>query len=127
METKEINISHANFIESEVGLKTRTYTFPKAYAVAGGYKTENGRKIIKAGAPVPTNDASCVGLAFDDIDVTDGDVPASLMYGGSYYEDKLPVSIDSEAKSALAAMGLFAFEKPVDTFPAAGDISEAEE
>ena len=36
-------------------------------------KKENGRYIIKAGTPFPSNDGNCTGIVLNDLDVTDGD------------------------------------------------------
>lgn len=74
-----------------------------------GVVTEDGRKIIKAGTPYPSNDASCIGLVFNDYDVTDGDVAASILIDGKVEERKLPIAIASAAKAALKAQGLILF------------------
>ena len=46
MAEKIITLNRPNFLASEVGLRTVTYTFASTFATA---VTENGRKIIKAG------------------------------------------------------------------------------
>jgi hypothetical protein len=74
-----------------------------------GVVTEDGRKIIKAGTPYPSNDGSCIGLVFNDYDVTDGDVAASILIDGKVEERKLPIAIASAAKAALKAQGLILF------------------
>lgn len=70
---------------------------------------EDGRKIVKIGTPYPSNDASCIGLVFNDYDVTDGDVVASILIDGKVEERKLPVALTSAAKAALKANGLIIF------------------
>ncbi len=45
-------------------------------------KKENGRYIIKAGTPFPTNDASCTGIVLNDLDVTDGDANGAVLVRG---------------------------------------------
>lgn len=71
--------------------------------------TEDGRKIVKIGTPFPSNDGDCIGLVFNDYDVTDGDVVASILIKGFVEERKLPVALDSAAKAALKANGLIIF------------------
>ena len=44
------------------------------------HQTVNGRKIVKAGTPYPANDATCEGVIFEDVDVTDGEAPATLCF-----------------------------------------------
>lgn len=74
-----------------------------------GVVTEDGRKIIKAGTPYPSNDQYCIGLVFNDYDVTDGDVAASILIDGKVEERKLPIALDVAAKAALKANGLIMF------------------
>lgn len=74
-----------------------------------GVVIEDGRKIIKAGTPYPSNDGDCIGLVFNDYDVTDGDVAASILIDGKVEERKLPIAIASAAKAALKAQGLILF------------------
>lgn len=76
---------------------------------AYGVVTEDGRKVIKAGTPYPSNDASCIGLVFNDYDVTDGDVAAAILIDGKVEERKLPIALASAAKAALKAQGLIIF------------------
>lgn len=71
--------------------------------------TEDGRKIVKIGTPYPSNDANCIGLVFNDYDVTEGDVVASILIRGFVEERKLPVALTSAAKAALKANGLTIF------------------
>lgn len=70
---------------------------------------EDGRKIVKIGTPYPSNDANCIGLVFNDYDVTDGDVTASILIRGFVEERKLPVGLASAARAALKANGLVVF------------------
>ena len=43
---------------------------------------EEGRFIIKAGTPFPSNDASCTGIVLNDLDVTNGDVNGAVLVRG---------------------------------------------
>lgn len=113
-------LNRPNFLASEVGLRTVTYTFSKDYA---GAVTENGRKIIKAGSVYPTNDASAVGIVFQDVDITNGDKVEALMVAGHYYSDKLPVPTITTSAQALAGKGLFGETSPEIVVPADGTIA----
>lgn len=83
--------------------------------------TENGRKIIKSGTVYPANGATAVGIVFQDVDVTDGDAPMSLMISGHVWESRLNTGVsglDDDAKEALAANGIFFdFNNIVPTYP----------
>lgn len=88
---------------------------------------ENGRKVVKAGTLLMGKAASIlegetVAVTFDpanvdglkvegvlryDVDITDGDREASLVIRGEVYEDKLPVALTAEVRTALATRILF--------------------
>ncbi len=84
-----------NFLESEVGLVTKTYEIPENMGVADGT-----RKIVAAGTPFPSNDASTVGILFTDADVTDGPAAGSVMVAGRVLKERLTVA--DAAVNALA-------------------------
>lgn len=83
-----------NFLESEIGLVTKTYQIPETMGVADG-----SRKIVPAGTPFPSNDASAVGIVFTDTDVTDGDAAGSVMVAGRVLKERL--TVDDAAVTAL--------------------------
>lgn len=62
---------------------------------------ENGTKYVPAGAVYPTNDASAIGFVYEDIDVTDGAMPGSVVVKGTVVEDKLPAAVAATAKPVL--------------------------
>ena len=115
----EFILSRPNFLASEVGLRTVTYTFAQSNAQV---VTENNRKIIKAGTVYPTNDESALGIVFQDVDVTDGDRPEALMVGGRYLKDKLASTIAETAVTALAGKGLYGETSPIVSVPADGTL-----
>jgi len=82
----------------------------------GQIVTLNGRKIVPAGAFVPSRGSSSVGLLYEDIDVTDGAAPGSIVTKGKVYEDRLPQAANSDAKTALA--GITFVNQPNVTRPA---------
>lgn len=94
-----------NFLESEIGLTTKTHTIPATMGAADGiYKT------VKAGTPFPTNDATAIGIVFVDADVTGGDIEGSVMVAGRVLKDR--VTIADAAVTALSAKGLYFVKAP---------------
>ena len=65
---------------------------------------DNGRKVVPAGAVIPSNDGNAVGILFEDIDVTEGAHVGSVVTEGTVYEDKLPASIESAAEAVLTGI-----------------------
>jgi hypothetical protein len=74
-------------------------------AQSGATTAADGSKYVKAGTPYPSNNANCIGLVYEDVDVTTGDMPGSVVTKGVVYEALLPVTLASNAKSALTALG----------------------
>lgn len=66
--------------------------------------TRNGRAIVPMGAVIPANGATAKGILYEDIDVTDGDMPGSIVTRGVIYGDRLPAALESAAASALAGI-----------------------
>lgn len=65
---------------------------------------DNGGKYVPMGSAYPTNDGNAIGLTYEDVDVTTGDMPGSVVTGNAVvYEDR--VSLEASAKSALEARG----------------------
>lgn len=70
----------------------------------------NGKKIVKAGTPYPSDDASCKGYLLHDVDVTQGDAPGTYIYEGSIDNAKLTetgVTVSDEAKAATPRVTFF--------------------
>lgn len=76
-------------------------------------------KYQKMGTPYPSNDGNCVGLLYEDVDVTVGNMPGSVVTANAeVYEDRLPVALAGAAKTALAARGFkFVATAPAVTRP----------
>ena len=72
----------------------------------------NGCKIVPAGAVIPSNDGNAKGILYEDVEVTTGDMPGSLVTRGAVYEDKLPAAIESTAEAVLTGI------KVITTSPA---------
>lgn len=78
---------------------------------------ENGGKYVPMGTPYPTNDGNAIGITYEDVDVTSGNMPGSVVTANAQvYEDRLPVALAGAAKSALEAKGFkfIATEPAVD-------------
>ena len=78
----------------------------------------DGAKYVPMGTPFPSNTSSIEGLLYEDVDVTSGNMPGSVVLSGVVYEDRLPVELISAAKTALAAKGFtFVASAPSVTRP----------
>lgn len=72
--------------------------------------TIGGRKIIKAGTIYPTNDGSAIGVVFNDVDVTDGDMNGSLLIHAFVKTAALPANPASAAKAVLKGIQFLPIE-----------------
>ncbi len=70
--------------------------------------TINGRVIVPMGAVIPANGATAKGILYEDIDVTDGAAPGSVVTEGTIYADRLPAALESAAASALTRIKVVA-------------------
>lgn len=78
----------------------------------------DGGKHVPMGTVFPTNDASAEGIVYEDVDVTTGDMPGSVVLAGTVYEDRLAVTINSNARTALQGKGFkFITASPTVTRP----------
>lgn len=66
--------------------------------------TIGATKIVPAGAVIPANGSTAKGILYEDVEVTTGDMPGSIVTKGVIYEDRLPASLDSDAKTALTGI-----------------------
>lgn len=90
----------------------------KQMDAAKGVAHENGGKYIPMGTIWPTNDANAAGIVYEDIDVTNGNMPGSVVTRGTVYVDRLAASFGSGAKAALEEKGfVFIDEAPDVTRP----------
>lgn len=69
---------------------------------------QGDRKIVPAGAIIPANGATATGVLYENIDVTDGAKMGSVVTAGIIYEDKLPATPASAAKTALKGIQFIA-------------------
>lgn len=85
--------------------------------------TVNGKKYVPAGAVVPSNDANAKGILYEDVDVTTGAMPGSLVTEGVVYEDRLPAAIESAAETVLSGIKVIV-NAPKPTRPSSFDKSD---
>ena len=73
-------------------------------AQSGAVTIEDGSKYVPMGSAYPSNDANAVGITYEDVDVTVGDMPGSVVTGGAVvYEDRL--AITGESYDAVTPVG----------------------
>ena len=86
-------------------------------AQAGAETGENGQKYVKMGTVYPTNDATAEGIVYEDVDVSSGDMPGSVVTKAEVYEDRLPAALAEAAKTALTGKGFIFRTAPTVTRP----------
>lgn len=90
--------------------KTREFATNNAEVVTAA----DGAKYVPMGAFYPANDSSTVeGIVYEDVDVSTGAMPGSVVLKGVVYLDRLPEAPGSGVQSALEGKG-FTF---IDTAP----------
>lgn len=52
----------------------------------------NGTKYVPMGTAYPSNDANAIGIVYEDVDVTSGDMPGSVVTKGIVNEDRLAIT-----------------------------------
>lgn len=90
-----------NFLDSEVGLVSKTYEIPASMGVTDD---DGIHKTVHAGTPYPANDATATGIVFQDVDVTYGDKAGPVLVAGRVLSDRLTIA--EAAKTALAKSGV---------------------
>lgn len=61
----------------------------------GAVTVEDGTKYVPMGTAYPSNDANAIGITYEDVDVTTGNMPGSVVTKGIVYEDRLAVTGES--------------------------------
>lgn len=54
--------------------------------------TDEGGKYVPMGTAYPTNDGNAIGITYEDVDVTTGNMPGSVVTKGVVYEDRLAIT-----------------------------------
>lgn len=84
----------------------KTMTIPQTLATTAA----NGTKFVKMGTVFPSNDENAIGIVYEDVDVTTGDMPGSVVTKGEIYADRLAAELDADAITALTALGFVIIE-----------------
>ena len=77
----------------------------------------DGSKYVPMGTIFPSNDGNAEGIVYEDVDVTSGNMPGSVVLSGVVIDDRLPVALDASAKTALEAKGFTFVSEPTVTRP----------
>ena len=64
----------------------------------------DGAKYVPAGAILGGNNSSARGLLYEDVDVSTGAMPGSMVTKGIVYKDRLPAAPESAAIAAMAGI-----------------------
>lgn len=64
----------------------------KEISQTGATTAADGTKYVKMGTVYPSNDANAIGIVYEDVDVTNGNMPGSVVLKGVVYEDRLPIT-----------------------------------
>lgn len=83
----------------------------------GATTAEDGSKYVKMGTPFPANGATAIGLVYEDVDVTSGNMPGSVVTKGVVITSRLPVTLADAAKTALEGKGFTFVDEPAVTRP----------
>ena len=57
--------------------------------------SEDGAKHVPMGTAYPTNDGNAIGITYEDVDVTTGNMPGSVVTKGIVYENRLAITGES--------------------------------
>lgn len=61
-------------------------------AQSGAEDDGYGGKIVRGGTAYPSNDGNAIGIVYEDVNVTSGDMPGSVVTKGVVYEDRLAIT-----------------------------------
>lgn len=73
---------------------------------------EDGSKYVPMGTIYPANDGTAEGIVYEDVDVTSGNMPGSVVLSGVVYENRLADELAEGAKTALEAKGFVFVTEP---------------
>ena len=64
----------------------------KEISQSGAVTADNGGKYVPMGTAWPSNDGNAIGIVYEDVDVTTGNMPGSVVTKGVIYEDRLAIT-----------------------------------
>lgn len=74
----------------------------------------DGTKYVPAGSIIPSNDGYAVGILYENIDVTTGAMPGSIVTAGVVYKNRLPAAPENAAVSALTGITFDNYEPTIN-------------
>lgn len=78
-----------------------TKTIPQSMATTAA----NGTKYVKMGTIFPSNDANAIGIVYEDVDVSTGAMPGSVVTKGEVIEARLADAVDSYSSATVPTGG----------------------
>lgn len=81
---------------------------------------ENGKYIVKAGTPFPSNDADCTGIVLNDLDVTNGDANGAVLVRGHINTARAEENFGGK----YAAACLAALKNGIFFYPLGGTVAD---
>ena len=66
---------------------------------------DNGGKYLPMGTIYPASDGTAKGIIYEDVDVSTGNMPASLVTKGVVYENRLPEAVDTYSSATVPTGG----------------------
>lgn len=66
--------------------------------------TEGETKYVKMGTPYPSNDGNIKGFVYEDVDVTMGNMPGSVVTAGKVVVSRIPVQLTTTARTAIEGL-----------------------
>ena len=104
------------FLASDVGVSYETREIAQDHENV--QTAADGSLYVPMGSIYPSNDADAEGIVFEDVDVTSGNMPGSVVTKGKVYTERLAVEITTAAQTALKGFGItFVDEEPEVTRP----------
>lgn len=71
----------------------------------GATTASDGSKYVPMGTIYPANDATAEGIVYEDVDVTNGNMPGSVVLSGVVYEGRLPEAVDTYSSATVPTGG----------------------
>lgn len=106
LETTNVAYQPGYFLADAEGCTRETVTVAANHAAV--VTKADGSKYVPAGAVIPANGATAKGILYEDVDVSTGNMPGSIVTRGVIYADRLPAALSNDAKTALTGIKVIA-------------------
>lgn len=104
------------FLASETGVERKTREIAQDHENV--QTDDDGYKYVPGGSIYPSNDSEAEGIIYENVNVSTGNMPGSVVVQGTVYADRLAEEISDEAQEALGDLGFtFVDETPEATRP----------